>query len=266
MITKLAPQRNLFGDKEWAKYKMNFITGCANQCKYCFSCAFSYRVVRVLPGNWKLEIIRKHDLNCKMKKYDGTIMIPASHDISIASLDVCVDELRRVLDAGNDVFFITKAHYEVIDRLCKEFGGYKNQLLICITIGSTNSETLKFWEIGATSFEERFEALKLAHGLGFKTSVSAEPMLDKNIPELIEKLLPFVTNEIWIGKFNNISQTLTRNGHNDVETLKRADELRAWQNDSNFILPLYDRYKDNPQIQWKETYRKEILNDDSKRC
>ena len=121
MITKLAPQRNLFGDKEWAKYKMNFITGCANQCKYCFSCAFSYRVVRVSPGNWKLEIIRKHDLNCKMKKYDGTIMIPASHDISVESLEVFVNELRRVLEVGTVVSFIPKPNLKVLKGFFREF-------------------------------------------------------------------------------------------------------------------------------------------------
>jgi DNA repair photolyase len=266
MITKLTPQRNLTGDREWAKYKMNFVTGCQNQCKYCFSCAYSYRVARVLKGNWKTEIVRQHDLNRKIKKYDGPILFPASHDISLASLEVCVDELRRVLSAGNEVFFITKAHLEVIDRICREFSAYKDQMLVCVTIGSINSETLKFWEIGATSFEERFEALKLAHGSGFRTSVSAEPMLDKNIVELIETLSPFVSNEIWIGKFNDIRQTLTRNGHNDAATLNRANELKAWQSDPSCILPLYEKYKNNPKIQWKETYRGEILNDYSKRC
>jgi len=265
-ISKLSPQRNLIGDKEWAKYKMNFITGCNNQCKYCFSCAYSYRVVRVSPGEWKVEIIRLLDVNCKVKKYNGAIMIPASHDISVDTLGVCVEVLRKVLKAGNDVFFITKAHYEVIDRICKEFTDYKNQLLICITIGSTNSETLKFWEIGATSYEERFAALKLAYEMGFKTSVSAEPMLDKNIDELIAAVSPYVTNEIWIGKINNMRQMLTRNGHNDSETLQRANELKEWQNNPTFILPLYEKYKSNPKIQWKETFRKEIFNDNRKIC
>ena len=213
-----------------------------------------------------MEIVRQHDVNCKVKKHDGVIMIPASHDISVENLDVCIDVLRRVLEAGNDVFFITKAHIEVIDRICKEFVEYKNQLLICITIGSTNSETLKFWEIGASTFFERYASLMMAFQAGFKTSVSAEPMLDKNIDELIETLSPYVTNEIWIGKFNNMKQTLTRNGYTDLETLQRAEELREWQNDSNFILPLYEKYKNSPKIQWKETYRKEILNDNTRSC
>lgn len=265
-VTKLTRQRNLFGDKEWAKYKMNFITGCQNQCKYCFSCAYRYRYKKGLRGNWKSEVVRHHDVNGKVQKFDGAIMIPASHDISVENLDVCIDVLKKVLEAGNDVFFITKAHIEVIDRICKEFSDYKNQLHICITIGSTNSETLKFWEIGATSFFERYVSLMMAYQSGFKTSVSAEPMLDKNIDELIETLSPYVTNEIWIGKFNNMKQTLTRNGHTDAETLQRAKELQQWQNDSNLILPLYEKYKDNPKIQWKETYRKEILNDTKRSC
>ena len=268
MITKVKNlQRNLNGDKVWAHYQLNFMEGCHNDCTYCCQKSFSIRVKRRMAENWKEEVIRVHDLNCKIKKVDGVIMFPESHDISVSNMDKGFQLLKRLLDEGNSVFFITKAHYKVIEKLCNEFKNYKDKLLICITIGSTNSETLKFWEKGATSFEERFAALKLAYDKGYRTSVCAEPMLDKNIVELIETLSPYVTNEIWIGKINNLRQTLSMNGYKtDMETQQRAKELSEWQNDPNFILPLYEKYKDNPMIQWKESYRKEILGDNSKRC
>ena len=264
-VAKLNPQRNLSGDKEWGKFQMNFMVGCPNDCNYCFPKAWSCRVGRKTADTWKIEIPRLNVSDCKFKKMDGVIMFPESHDISISNMDNAFELLRKMLVVGNSVFFITKAHFKVIEKLCNEFTEYKDNLLVCITIGSTNSQTLKFWEPGASNFEERFEALKLAYNSGYKTMVSAEPMLDKNIDELIETLSPYVTNDIWIGKINNLRSTLSINGCKDLETQQKADELEQWQNNPNFILPLYEKYKDNPKIQWKETYSKEILGVDYKK-
>ena len=267
MITKVTnPQQNLAGDKVWGKYQKNFIEGCQNNCDYCFPKAFAIRFGRRTPENWKVEKVRIHDLNCNIKKVNGVIMFPESHDISLANMDKGLQLLRRMLEVGNSIFFITKAHYEVIEKLCNEFTDYKDRLLIVITIGSTNSETLKFWEKGATSFEERFSSLKYAYEKGYKTSACAEPMLDKNIDELIETLSPYVTNDIWIGKINNLHQTLSINGYKtDFETQQRAKELEEWQNDPNFIRPLYEKYLNNPKIQWKDSYRQEIFGEGKKK-
>ncbi len=126
------------------------------------------------------------------------------------------------------------------------------------TIGSLDSEVLTFWETNAPSFEERYEALKLAYNMNYQVSISAEPILQKNVEELVEKLSPFVTKNIWIGPAQNLIKRLKSNGYGDPLTLQKADELIKWQNDPQFIQYLYDTYKDNPMIRWKYDYLKEM--------
>ena len=75
------------------------------------------------------------------------------------------------------------------------------------TIGAMDDDVLRYWESGAPSFAERLAALKHAHGQGFRTSVSAEPMLDvPHAVELYEAVVPFVTDTIWFGKMNDDPQ------------------------------------------------------------
>ena len=47
------------------------------------------------------------------------------------------------------------------------------------------------------------------------------------------------------------------NGHNDEETMARAEELLQSLSDP-FIWDLYGKYKDNPQIRWKDSVKKVV--------
>jgi len=138
---------------------------------------------------------------------------------------------------------------------------FKDQFIFRFTVGSSNSDTLRFWEPGAPDFEERLASLKYAHWKGYQTSVSCEPMLDDNIQDVVEKVLPYVTETVWIGKPNMLKSRLSINGHNDEETMARADDLLQSMSDQ-FIWDLYDRYKEEPKIRWKDSISK-IINADS---
>ncbi len=146
----------------------------------------------------------------------------------------------------------------MIKKICETFDDYKDKILFRITIGSTNSDTLKFWEPNAPSFEERFEALQYAYNQGFQTSVSAEPALDVNTQELIDALLPYITDTIWVGKPNALIKRIKMNEADDEETIQKAKELIASQNEE-WILNLFDHNCENSKIKWKESIRK-ILN------
>jgi hypothetical protein len=100
--------------------------------------------------------------------------------------------------------------------------------------------------------------LKFAYNQGFKTSVSCEPMLDDKIEKVIELVLPYVTDSIWLGKMNFLIRRLKINGYNDEGSIHKANQLLEWQKDEN-IYNLYDRYRDNPMIKWKESIKK-VLN------
>jgi DNA repair photolyase len=160
--------------------------------------------------------------------------------------------------SGNEVLVTSKPNLDCIKKICETFTEFKDKILFRFTIGSLDSLVLNFWEPEAPSFNERFECLTLAFKMGYKTSVSAEPLLDKDVHSLIRRLSPYVTDTIWIGKAEQLRKRLTMNGYNDPNTIANADELMEWQNDPMLIRDLYEKYKDNPMIRWKTSYLKEM--------
>jgi len=251
-----------WGTKEWSPFTLNCITGCGNDCKYCYAKEMAIRYDRCTADTWKDEVVREHDLKKKIKKYDARVMYPSSHDIRPEHLKENIEFLKHILEAGNEVLIVSKPHRVCIKEICKQFADFKDKILFRFTIGSADDAVLKFWEPNAPGFKERLDCLKWAYKKGFETSVSCEPMLDNNIEEVVKKVSPYVTETIWIGKINHLIGVTGRgrldfNGHNDPETIAKAHELIAWQSD-NQIMKLYDLYKDEPQIMWKESIKKVI--------
>jgi len=251
-----------WGTYEWSPNPLNFITGCGNDCLYCYSKEMSIRYNRNTPETWREERVRIKDLNKRIKRYDAVVMFPSSHDIRPEHIDESIEFLQHILDAGNEVLIVSKPHLVCIQEICARFEAIRDRILFRFTIGSADDSVLKFWEPNAPDFTERLNCLKWTHSKGFRTSVSCEPMLDNNIQEVIEKVSPFVTETIWIGKINHLigvngKGRLDFNGCNDPATLLKAQELIAWQSDDN-ILRLYENYKNDPKIRWKESIKRVV--------
>ncbi|MGE5435902.1 MAG: radical SAM protein [Syntrophothermus sp.] len=249
-----------WGTNEWSPNNLNFITGCINDCIYCYAKEMSIRYKRSTPKSWKNEVVRENDLTKRIKKYDEIVMYPSTHDIRPEHLQENMQFLQNILNAGNDVLIVSKPHLVCIKEICRRFENFKDQILFRFTIGSTNDEVLKYWEPEAPDFQERLSCLQHAYDNGFETSVSCEPMLDDNIYEVVDKVSPYITETIWIGKINHlIGKTgkgrLDFNGHNNPETIEKAKELISWQSDEH-IIKLYNTYKNNPMIKWKESIKK----------
>jgi DNA repair photolyase len=247
----------LFGNKEWAPYSQNCLTGCIHDCRYCYAKAMAIHYKRSRPQEWKNEKLRPNILQKKFHKRDGRILFPSSHDITPAHLSECLTFLKNILTPKNEVLIVTKPHLDCIKAICVKFPEHKDKFLFRFTIGSSDSNTLKFWEPNAPDFAERLESLKYAFSDGYQTSISCEPMLDNNIGDVIDQVIPFVTDAIWIGKANHLRSRLALNGENDPVTTQKAKELMEWQTDKN-IKQLYSQYKDNPQIEWKDSIKKVV--------
>jgi len=243
----------VFGTKEWADFNYNIINGCLHDCKYCYSKEMAIRFKRKTPLNWKIEELRVKDLNKSIKMTGRLIMFPSSHDITIKHLDESILIINKLLKAGNSLLIVTKPDIICIKRICETFEAYKGNILFRFTISSSDSNILKFWEPFAPSFEVRFESLKHAFENGFNTSVSCEPMLDYNVEQLIDSILPYITDSIWLGKANFLFKRLKTNGINDKVTIQKANELIQWQSNKENIFKLYNVYKDNVKIKWKDS-------------
>lgn len=249
-------KNNSNGTKEWSTESANFIIGCKNDCKYCFSRATAIYNKRKTQDDWIEEIVRPSKLNkgWRLRK-DGRIMFPSSHDITPQHLPESIQFLRNILLPGNQVLIVSKPHIECITAICDEFINYKDKILFRFTIGSSDNATLKFWEPGAPPFEERVASLKYAYESGYATSISCEPMLDNNIGDVIDIVRPFVTHSIWLGKISKMKQRLEMNTPITDELKEKANQLYTWQSD-NEIRALYERYKNDSLIHWKGEIKK----------
>jgi DNA repair photolyase len=168
--------------------------------------------------------------------------------------------LGKILAAGNQVLIVSKPHLDCVRYMCNTFNPFKENILFRFTIGSADSNVLKFWEPHAPDFDERLASLKYAFNAGYQTSISCEPMLDNRVDQIIEKVLPYVTETIWLGKPNKLIGRLSMNGYkNDKMTMERARRLMESLSDE-YILNLYERYQDNPKIRWKDSIKKVLGN------
>lgn len=257
MSEKMCKTKPVFGTTEWAASNVNIIKGCSNDCKYCFSKEMAIRFKRKSPDNWKQEEVNLEAFNKNPRYRDGYIMFPSTHDITPEHLDLAIDFLKRLLSVGNKVLIVSKPSFPCIKRICDTFTEYKDQILFRFTIGSSSSITLRFWEPNAPDYAERKKALVYAYEAGYQTSISCEPMLDNKIDKVIDDLSQYVTDAIWLGKMNFAIRRLRTNGQLNDETKAAAEQLLEWQSDKN-ITALYNRYKDNPQIKWKESIKKVV--------
>lgn len=246
------------GTREWACKNVNIIDGCVHDCRYCYAKEMAIRFRRATPDDWRIEKLRPVATSALFTKYEGTVMFPSSHDITPRNLGSAVATLQKLLAVGNNVLIVTKPHLECIRRLCAELREHKPRIEFRFTIGSADSETLKFWEPGAPSFEERMAALKLAYRERYKTSISCEPFFDKNIEDLIFQLEDYATESIWVGRANSLRRRLTINGYTDAETLARAQYLKEVVYAEDNIRRIFANFCTNIYIRWKGSLRADL--------
>ena len=145
---------------------------------------------------------------------------------------------------------VTKPHLEVLRELVK-LRHWRGQITFRFTIGSNSDNWLRFWEPGAPSFNERFDCLRLAHGEGFATSVSMEPMLDMHPWLVVDAVDRLITDTIWLGRANHLGARLAANKA-PPEVVEAGRRLMAEQTDEWFR-DLHARLTGNPKVRWKDS-------------
>jgi DNA repair photolyase len=249
--------KEVFGTKEWASSNYNLQFGCENNCRYCYARAMACRHKKITALDWHKPVLRQGIQEHKFGKRKGTIMFPTTHDITKSNIDQAIHVLRGMLQAGNKVLIVSKPVPELIDRICTECQPYQDQILFRFTIGSTNDTVLKFWEPEAPTFKQRLKALQIAFAKGFQTSVSMEPFLDDHPEAVVAAVRPCVTDAIWLGKANMLIERLKMNGEWNDFTANEAANIAQFQSDEK-VKALYERYKDDPKIKWKESIKKVV--------
>lgn len=248
--------KRISGTREWAEVNVNCVKGCDHGCRYCYQ---QYNVTErfktMTPEEWRNPQINWKAVNKKYPKYNGIVMFPTTHDIIPETVDACITVLNNLLKVGNDVLIVSKPHLNCIKKICTELDQYKENVLFRFTIGAMNDSILSYWEPNAPNFQERFDSLIYAFENGFKTSVSSEPMLDATgIFDLVEVLLPFITDAIWIGKMNSIRDRVK------IETKEDEMYIKAIEigQENEKIKSMYEILKFTPKIKWKESIKEVV--------
>ena len=239
------------GTKEWSVVSVNCITGCEHNCRYCYARTQAMRFKRLASeSQWALPVLRPKDVTRRRKKVDGRIMFPTTHDITPQFLGPCIDLLRNLLDAGNDVLIVSKPHLSCIESICYIFGKYRANILFRFTIGAMDDRILSYWEPGAPSWHHRLDCLDFAHSLGYGTSVSCEPCLDSaHVVDLFRICEPYITDSFWIGKANKLALRCVPG-----TSLEAIEQIERGQTDEA-VRRVYGKLKDEPKIRWKESYK-----------
>ena len=245
------------GTGEWAARNVNIDSGCPHRCKYCYASAMAIRFGRKTPKSWGIPEIDQSKVDKAYRKTTGRIMFPSSHDIHPDNLDAYLTVCKKVLAEGNDLLIVSKPHLDCIRRICAELAAFKGQIMFRFSIGSADNTVLAAWEPGAPSFAERLACLKHAYRMGYKTSVSCEPMLDANVHAVIKATKPFVNDSIWLGKANQLRQAVAINRPGDATARKLADGLMSLMTDE-FVLGLYARYRHDQVIKFKDSIKKVV--------
>jgi len=237
------------GTRQWADHNENCMDGCSNDCKYCYAKKIAIRFKRHTKESW--HIMRASPKAAFVpRKHNGRVMFPTSHDLHFANRHIWLPFLKGLLEVGNDVLIVSKPEVAAINCIIGACMDYRDHIEFRFTIGSCNDYTLKYWEPGAPSFDERVTALSLAKNAGFRTSVSIEPMLDEDPSTLITLIRPFVTDTIWIGTMNNMKKS----DFPPQEGLMYSQMLRI--NSLANITKVYQKFKDDPMIRWKDSIQK----------
>jgi DNA repair photolyase len=231
------------GTKEWAEANENCISGCSNNCRYCFGKQMGIQYGRETAETWPIERPRT---TARARKHKGRTMFPTTHDLHYEHVQWWGPFLKQLLELGNDVLIVSKPEQNSIRYICQTFAQYRDQIEFRFTIGTVEQDVVAYWEPGAPMPSKRVGCLSIARSHKFRTSVSMEPLLIEDPRPLIRIMDDYITGEIWIGCMNHYKF------NPEIPEESRQIEIQSREN----MQRVYDSLKDNPKIRWKDSVQK----------
>lgn len=257
-MSKLTHTRTGVGTRQISDQSVNIMPSCGHRCLYCYAAYKCLQQGRISQRSDWPGLSRSYTGAMKddYPKYDGVVMYPTSHDIEPLHLNYHIALIRKLISSGNKILLTTKAHYECVDEISFVFDRYKEQITFMFTITSLSDEVSRFWEPNAPCPHERLSALMLASMRGYRTSVIVEPMLEgpNEAKAIYRRVLPFVTDEVWIGKMNSPTVRVDTSIPENDAAVKRILRSQSHQN----IMGLYDELNGQEKVCWKESILREV--------
>lgn len=239
--------KNKSGVQEWAQHSLNLQYTCEYSCRYCYAKKLNNRF------HFKVkEPVIKH--------YNGIVMFPIMHDITLYNFDKVADTIEKLLEFDNKILIVSKMRLCIANKFFSRFASHdkKNNLEFRITINYLNADVKEYFEALAPALSERISSLR--HLSSFlNTSISIEPLLDNRVlkefvsyeswNELVRKITPL---KIWVGCLTNYKL------NPDIPEEKAVIDLYR-------TLPeIYEKYKEYNSIKFKDSFFK-AMNRELKR-
>lgn len=250
-MTTFDAQRSGTGTHEWAEVTENIARGCPNDCLYCYAATNANRFKLRQRSHWKTEELTKRAAIASYPAKGGVIMFPSAHDITPFNVEAFIRVARLMLAAGNKLLIVSKPRLDCIRQVAAALQDHKPAILFRFTIGTTDTAVAAHWEPGAPAPTERLDALKLAHAAGYRTSVSAEPLLGglEVARRLLDAVRPYVTDTVWIGKMNKIRARVDMSVPANKE---QALAIEQAQTDDE-VQRLFGELDGDPLVRWKDS-------------
>lgn len=248
------------GTREWSEKSCNIGHGCANDCIYCYArWDNEVRYRQIAPGDWKYEKIRWDKVHRQERPVKGVVMFPSQHDITAAYLEPALIKITQHLQMGNKLLIVTKPSWPVFNEIMEHIEHLgkdaKDNVMFRISMTGTDPLTAIFWEPSAPAPEERLYCLKEAFDRGFKTSVSAEPILPTYTTlamagrDIYSACAQYTTDSVWFGLLNKPGLRI-RGINKDL--LARINEYQKPER----VLDLVRHFRPehlHPKVRWKDS-------------
>ncbi|MCK9609182.1 MAG: hypothetical protein M0R33_22330 [Methylomonas sp.] len=258
----LASERFL-GQWNWSMDSFNIRAPaylCKHACFYCYIGVMFRRFGRVcktpsieepMPVNQKsIDTVWSKAANSKRKM----MFFPSSSDIFAENMRDYVSVCRKIIDAGHEILFITKASMASITAFVREFeqqmqpiDNYKPKIVIFITVTTNVDAILRKFEPYAPLYQERIGAIIHLIEHRFNVNVIIEPYLSDPIA-IIQEVEPILHNHggiITVGQMNyTAAMMLNRDPAKDKELKDYLAELYSPAN----IIRLWKFAEDKPNI------------------
>jgi DNA repair photolyase len=250
-MTTFDAARTGTGTNEWAEKTENIQRGCSNNCLYCYAAENAGRFKLRSRADWPSEELTKRAYITSYPKREGVVMLPSAHDITPFNLEPFQRVARLILAGGNRLLIVSKPRVECIRRLANALAEFKPQVMFRFSIGSMDPRVAGFWEPGAPAPAERVEALKLAFEAGYRTSVSAEPLLGglATAQGVLAAVRPYTSDTVWIGKINKARRRVDMSIPQNAAAVREIEEAQC----DSAILNMHAALVNDPIVRWKDS-------------
>jgi len=182
---------------------------CPFGCVYCASNGL--KNIRGKKFSWDegKVTIRRLDRHCGTNISESlweirpgdVVQVPSSHDITSCKMAMkLVKPIREILERDGIVVVHSKMSLSVAKIIGSELYKYrKKNLVIQITIGTTNAKLMSAVEPKAPGLQERLGSLQFLYKLGFRTGVACTPALDVDVKSTHRMVSPYTKMRFHIG-------------------------------------------------------------------